>query len=594
MQGEKQEQDGGFWDTIKGAAKNAYTAINPWAGISSFIPQDSRLGQGIGAIRNAAGTVLNSAGNLVASEVAGLGSAALQVPRLFTTPGSSTDQFFADRSAAGLEQANSFFRNAVQPYKQAFNAAFPGEQIPVKDFQDSQSKDTTIKGGNTQDDIDRQLNQDTIAALDSIYKINTGTGGEKYLDVSSLGGGVDVGEKMYNVLDPNGNIVGQMSQSQLDANADSYEATYGAEGFSLQEVAPPPDPFEETLTQMEPVARQTLQEQYNILQKESGIVEATTQLKELETQMAAIEMALIKQRDAVMEDPDFSLATKEGRINYIFNNSMEARTYEALTKRSEVLGDFINRQNEQIKTQLGFAQQDFQNALAYQSANQQSQDNYSLQFNEGTPYVFNKQTGQYEVGASVGGSKSVEPDVLKALNSNQDWQNLQTAETHWSNMNAIVNAYGQPNDANTWNQLANSAADVRNFAVALARIQDPASARLADAGDAASGQSIQAQASDYVAMLLNDRNATPRNLMEFWNNAGRLITSTYRPRGQAAEQQIRAAYGSGGTTYSSDSGGGGSVDTTAFVAAAKRAGYTDAQIQQYLAQQGGSSSAFNW
>lgn len=479
----------------------------------------------------------------------------------------------------GLPFSNAYGTSATKfPEFSVYNQ-IPQTLNPVE-IGRTQALDSTVKPG-----LDvGQLQVDLNSATADEYNRNSqilGAGGNT-LSIENLGG-QPTSTGLIEFQLPNGQKY-SITEEQYNSNPDYWDSQLSSMGAQPLEA-----PIEETLESplQDEQSQFNLQQEYNRLQEESGITEAVTQWKDLQAQLISIENSLKAARDSIMEDPDFSLATKEGRVNYLFNNSMEARTYEALTKRMETLGDFIEKQNEQIKTQLGFANQDIQNNLAYAEANKASTDNYSLQFNEGTPYVFDKKTGKYKMGATQGSAKNNEPDVLKALNSNQDWQNWQTAETHFSNMKAIVDAYGNPNDVNTWNQLANSAADVRNFAVALARIQDPASARLADAGDAASGQSIQAQASDYVNMLLNDRNATPRNLMEFWNNAGRLLTATYRPRGQAAEQRIRAAYGSNQTL------GSDNVDTSAFESAAKAAGYSESQIQQYLAQRGGNDD-YGW
>lgn len=487
----------------------------------------STIGKGISGLIGGAGQAANT---LVGSAKNAYGAAAAQGARLFTSPGSSIDQVLAGYSQRAWNQAVSPFQKAFQ-----FQAPRVPTQLKATDITNGSPPPVT---GTSVDQVDQTLRSGADTNYDQFSRTNPPESG--YIDPNAV-----IGSDVYNFVDPQGHEF-SVTQAQYNMDPAGWDQRALEGGWQLLDTAATPTDIPQDPNALPTDAPQQsgvdyLSQLYTQMQEAAGIPKLIAEIRDLQNQQLAARNAIDTMQQEVMNDPDFSLASKDRRIAYITGQSAAGVAYRDTTARLQALGGLLEQSNNEIQQRLGLYAPAIQAAFAPRQ--QESQDNYSLQFDNGTAYVFNKKTGQFQKsGGSTGGGKA-EQDIIAALNKDQDWQNWQVVEQHFSSMKGIVSAFGDPNDQNTWNKLANSAADVRNFAVALARIQDPASSRLADAGDATRGQSIAAQASDYFNMLMNDRNATPRNLEEFWNNALRNLKSTYRPRGQAAEQRIRNAYG---------------------------------------------------
>lgn len=110
----------------------------------------------------------------------------------------------------------------------------------------------------------------------------------------------------------------------------------------------------------DPIVPMNLTDQYNQIQSQLGIPKIISELKDLRNSQEAIKNTLTAARDDIMEDPDFPQALKEKRVNYIFNNSMEARTFEALTGRINALNENLGLLNDQAKTALGLAKDQYE------------------------------------------------------------------------------------------------------------------------------------------------------------------------------------------------------------------------------------------
>lgn len=583
LQGDQKEEQGSI---LGNAFNNVWGAVKrPFVNAYNIYQNEGLYGDSLGKqtipglpnsplARAATGIAQNNVGPALYDTLgaAGTGAAAFL--------GAGSKALYGVTGWDTANRASSFFTNMAassqwNPLNAVpFDAGNPNQVMPAEDVRGAQKENTNVKPGSTVADLQGNLSSDTITTLDSLYKINN-VGGEKYLDLSSM---FDTqNQQTYTMTGPDGQT-STITQAQYDANPQYWEDLVAQGGFQVtpnqtMAVDIPPEI-------QDPVVRDSLQAQYNQLQKDAGITEAINQSKEIESQMAAIEAALIKQRDAVMEDPDFSLATKEGRINYIFKNSMEARTYEALTKRAEVLANFIDKQNEQIKTQLGFRQQDIQNQLAYQQANQPANRQTQVVTINGQQVLIDSQTGQPI--SQLGPQGDGQVDITK----DQRYQNYQARETQWNNVVGTVSRFApqgfNPSSTNAWNSvdwvaMANNKPAVDAIANAVVRMANPDITRAAMANDPYASESILNKAKQLYGELISDQNALPEKLKEavgqaitYWNNS---------------QQELSQAQSSG-RTYATDS-----QDNTKFISAAKAAGYTDAQISQYLAQQ---SSAFNW
>lgn len=330
---------------------------------------------------------------------------------------------------------------------------------------------------------------------------------------------------------------------------------------------------------------------YKQMQDAAGVPKIIAEIKDIQNQQLAAKEVLDARRDDILEDPDFSLGSRSARLNYLFNDSAEARTYEAATRRLEALGSLLSQANSEINQRMSLYSPYF-NAYA-QSLFKSDENTGEGDIKEigGSVYVYNKATGRWENRGASGTSGLSQQDSL-ALQSAYKGSDIPdqwgTVSSHYNNVFSQFNEGDFTTDENGKITITQQAIDrIRSdgFAIgtmltSLGRMQKPDISRTAE-GDvqaqAVAGSIIGATTAQ-LEKWISDSNMPADKFRELVNQSIKLRNTKYT---QARDYAIEFLY-SNPQAAGAIPGIPLSSAEQAFVAESRKDGHPVEQVKDYL------------